>query len=239
MIYGWKKVNGVTDFENNVSTTVVDRPGLPLVVYPDSPAAYDRPDLDDVFAAISRLPEPRLLSEVKIVDHLHPINQETEHAAKVHSQLSVDRTATLFQPNREDLLDTLLFEWFAVLFDANPQMHEFFRLAGREKLELPGFENIDTERKTWAVLGAQLFKVSDETALLFSMANPFRSAVIGRCVTEQLELMNETDMNSQWHENMARALLVDFTAASVSIKLLSEGDDNRLLTFMQQQRNLL
>src|SRR5207244_2558060 len=148
------------------------------LLYPDDAASYGRPEVVDVFAALAQPPEPCLLRGVEVVDRVHPLqtslNQQNEHDAKIHSALSYDHWVTLFQPRKQDLLDTLLFEWFAALFDSNPHFHEDFHLAGREKLELPGFENIDSERKAWAALGAQLFKVNEEVAFLLSMANPFR-----------------------------------------------------------------
>lgn len=220
----------------------VQHKGGPDIIVPAADPDYERPSISEIENASGATPDQNIFDRIVILDHLHPLQHWQDQSAgdshaRIWSESDRPGSVVFYRPDLSNFFDKLMFEWFAALYDNSSDLHSLFVMVDKERFELPGFENVDTDRKKWAVLGQQMFCASEATAFLICTANPLRSAIVARASADWITAMDSYADGS--NSFASRAELLDYSASSWALKVLENGyADPRLLKFMKSQRQL-
>lgn len=220
--------------------------GLKTEVFvPVDETDYCRASIDDAVRALEQTPDPDLIDELFLVDHVHgmePWLMQTE-GARIAGESNTYGLVILYRPTSATISQSLRYEWCNILRQVNSPVEALFQLAQKFEpfKELGTGQTVQDSRVAWNLLGTILLTARKEDLLIACEAYPISAALFARCFHQELVELPDFRRQTSFREFLDRASLIDYSATTFALRSLKNHSDHpdemkELTTYLETSR---
>lgn len=152
---------------------------------------YARPSVEQLAAAVEKLPDPSLVKELLVLNHEHPDTPWLQQTAgqRITGEAGANDSVTLFRPTTDAYGRQIAHEWGHQLKNANSDLNPVFDASAK----LEKFRSMNDSvpydlEEPWSILSEHLLAEPPQQALIAGLFNPIRTAVLLKTIESHAAL---------------------------------------------------
>lgn len=214
-------------------TNVYELSGGTRLLYPGRAADYPRISIADSRKLLSEMPDPRLVKELRVIDHAHP-DQAWHRYTSGNPNLTIAAESfpngriDLFRPVKgPELRNTGIHEWSHLHKMHDARASQLFDDAlSFESLRSSSLSKITGHNEVWPVLSESLLSKDPIVASVTASANPVKSMIWARSLEQRLMQLKPFERSIHHADYLNRLDLIKAVSAEPAIsKLAAQGSN--------------